>query len=470
MKMKQLYIGVLLLILGSSVCTGQQYQLLQSLTTSGGGTASSVSYTNITTIGQTFAGQDSSSSYHQGSGFWSEYQGLKNYLGCTYSFARGWNMISIPESVADYRKIILYPGAASEAFAYVRGYHTKDTLTRGLGYWLKFGTARDIRVVGVSIQTDTVPVANGWNMIGSVGNPVDTANIASVGTVTVASTYFGYNHGYYAADTIRPGKAYWVKTRGGGQLILGPTSVVSASAKPAHSETDLGKLNTISFKSPSVDGDKAKELTFYFGVDKKTDVDRYELPPVPPPGVFDARFGTNRYVEVINEQQSGPVQIPLLIQTDEKQVTMSYEIKDQARTKYSIVEKQGTKELSRHKLSQKGELTLDGLGEKSYSLRMEQIPSAYALYQNYPNPFNPTTTIRFDLPVRSQVTLKIYNILGQEVRTLLNNEVVDEGQQSAEWHAYEGGIASGTYFYRIQSTSVADGRSYTNVKKMLLLK
>jgi len=100
------------------------------------------------------------------------------------------------------------------------------------------------------------------------------------------------------------------------------------------------------------------------------------------------------------------------------------------------------------------------------------LPQEYALYQNYPNPFNPTTTIRFDLPANSVVTLKVYNLLGQEVSTLLNAQRMTEGTQAVEFNA--GNLASGVYFYRIISQRAdgdgVGGVAYQTVKKMLLLK
>ncbi len=85
----------------------------------------------------------------------------------------------------------------------------------------------------------------------------------------------------------------------------------------------------------------------------------------------------------------------------------------------------------------------------------------YLLYQNYPNPFNPTTTIGFDLPRNSEVTLKIFNILGEEVTTLLSGSLLS-GSYKYEWDASE--LASGMYFYILKA---GDFR-YT--RKMLLMK
>jgi hypothetical protein len=89
-------------------------------------------------------------------------------------------------------------------------------------------------------------------------------------------------------------------------------------------------------------------------------------------------------------------------------------------------------------------------------------PLVYSLAQNYPNPFNPSTQIEFSLPKQSAVTLKVYNILGQEVATLLGNTTMTGGTHSVMFNAR--GLASGMYFYRLQAGS------FTDVKKMLLLK
>ncbi|MDP2207277.1 MAG: T9SS type A sorting domain-containing protein, partial [Bacteroidota bacterium] len=89
------------------------------------------------------------------------------------------------------------------------------------------------------------------------------------------------------------------------------------------------------------------------------------------------------------------------------------------------------------------------------------VPDEFELMQNYPNPFNPTTTIRFGLHSASYVTLKIFNIFGQEVATLIN-EKRDAGQHSVQWNA--SGIASGVYFYRMTAGK------FTEMKKMILLR
>ncbi len=89
------------------------------------------------------------------------------------------------------------------------------------------------------------------------------------------------------------------------------------------------------------------------------------------------------------------------------------------------------------------------------------VPMVYELGQNYPNPFNPSTTIRFSIPEAGLVTLKVYNLLGQEVATLLNNEQAS-GVYEATFDASK--LSSGIYFYTLEA------KNFTSTKKMVLLK
>jgi hypothetical protein len=90
------------------------------------------------------------------------------------------------------------------------------------------------------------------------------------------------------------------------------------------------------------------------------------------------------------------------------------------------------------------------------------IPKEFKLRQNYPNPFNPLTKISFDLPKRSQVSLKIYDFLGREIVTLVKNEEMSVGSYTRQWNATN--MTSGIYFYRLQAGS------FTETKKLIFLK
>ena len=90
-----------------------------------------------------------------------------------------------------------------------------------------------------------------------------------------------------------------------------------------------------------------------------------------------------------------------------------------------------------------------------------KLPASFELMQNYPNPFNPTTNIRYDIPKAAKVTLKIYDILGREVKTLVNT-IQSPGQYTVAFNAQD--LASGVYFYQIHAGS------FVATKKLMLVK
>ena len=106
--------------------------------------------------------------------------------------------------------------------------------------------------------------------------------------------------------------------------------------------------------------------------------------------------------------------------------------------------------------------TLTSIGEQEN----EQIPYAFDLKQNYPNPFNPSTTIEYSVPKSGNVTLKIYNTLGQLVSTLID-ENFKPGEYSYNWNA--GNFASGIYYYQVTMED-SKGNVLTKSKKLILLK
>ena len=123
------------------------------------------------------------------------------------------------------------------------------------------------------------------------------------------------------------------------------------------------------------------------------------------------------------------------------------------------------------------EITSGGLQDGNYglnrisspvSVQIETRPEVYALENNYPNPFNPETTIKYQLPDAGEVTLEVYNMLGQVVRTLVEREFQSAGRYNYKWDATNDSgqsLSSGVYFYRITA-----GQEFQSHKRMLLLK
>jgi hypothetical protein len=169
--------------------------------------------------------------------------------------------------------------------------------------------------------------------------------VTSIPPGLITSQFYGYNGSYTPADSIRPGRGYWVKVNQAGKLVF-------ATGVTMTSKTDLIRI-----------------------------VPSTELPPPPP--------------------------------------------------------------------------------ESEISNPRSAIPREFVLEQNYPNPFNPLTVIRYSLMVNSYVTLKVYDVLGREVATLVD-ERLDAGYK--EIHFDAGGLPSGVYLYKLVAGS------FQNVKKMLFVK
>ncbi|MHB8930890.1 MAG: ice-binding family protein, partial [Melioribacteraceae bacterium] len=127
---------------------------------------------------------------------------------------------------------------------------------------------------------------------------------------------------------------------------------------------------------------------------------------------------------------------------------------------YSFVDKNLQVGKLQYRLKQ---IDLDGVFEYSDVVELEvKPPKQFTIYQNYPNPFNPTTNISYEIPVKSNVVLKVYDVLGSEVAVLVNEEK-PQGRYQVEFKASH--LPSGIYFYSLNA-----GNNDPIMKKMILLK
>jgi hypothetical protein len=118
-------------------------------------------------------------------------------------------------------------------------------------------------------------------------------------------------------------------------------------------------------------------------------------------------------------------------------------------------------------MAENGPLTVGiNASDAVLTISEELLPKTFALHQNYPNPFNPVTTLRYDLPEQANVNIIIYDMLGRQVRTLLN-QTQDSGFKSVIWNAtndFGKPVSAGVYLYQIQAGE------FVQTKKMVLLK
>ena len=390
-------------------------------------------------------------------------------LGIQVPFTASWNLLSIPVTGSNGLVSVLFPTAVSEAFAFtLGGYLGGDHMIPGFGYWLKFNSTDTASIAGLPIEDDTVDVNAGWNLIGSISQSIPVSGVSGLGT-TIQSDLFGYNNIYSVIDTIKPGTAFWVKVDAVGKLRLSRSlGMAGINTKQTQSDKKYEMLDHLEF----VDA-RGLHQSLYFGSEEnRTSANQhFELPPTPPAGAFDVRFASQQMVEVFSSQIQKSQKQSIIISSEAYPVTVKWEVLPNTSQRYKLQIQDGKKIVKDVPLSGVGSIRLEDSEIKKLNLVLRNnssVPLRFALHQNYPNPFNPITTIEYQLPVESRVSVKIFNVLGQVIQ-VLKDEIQSAGYESVDWNASD--IASGLYFYKLEATSTSDPNiQFTQIRKMLLLK
>jgi len=295
---------------------------------------------------------------------------------------------------------------------------------------------------GINIVTHN-PIAGvaGWNLIGGYENIATVSAITTIPSGLQQGAVYGYSSGYTTPATMNPGYGYWIKLSAAGQIIL-PAALAKGDGKVAEFfKEDWGKI---------VLTDAAGISYTLYAVKGEVDLDNYEMPPAPPTGMFDVRFGSNRIAEDINSSvqsidMSG-VTYPLTVRVEGMDMRLMDETGKTVNVNLKSGESVAINDATIEKLMVSGEL----------------VPTVYSLEQNYPNPFNPSTVIEFSLPENvNNVMLSIYNVLGEKVAELVNTGLT-AGKYSYQWNAKN--VATGMYIYELRTDK------FVEMKKMLLLK
>jgi hypothetical protein len=393
--------------------------------------------------------------------------------------ATNWNMVSlpvsnpIPDDSVKHIFVNLHP-SVQFAYAFVNNYVVRHVLTNGPGYWIKSAQSYTQNITGTRRDTATVGVGAGWNMIGSISSTIDT----SVGHVTPSVSglrtlgvpFYKFTNTYVAATTIDPGLGYWVKATQAGSFFMHATTPAGKveGERSLRRGRSADELNTLTIS----DGNGVSQ-TLYFGADATGEIPSYELPPLPPAGSFDVRFASpegGMLVKTHPMDMHKATDAPILIQSSAYPLTIAWKV-SASDVVYELVYGEGL----RQTLSGGGTVKINNPEVTRLTLRINEnpdgTPTEFALDQNYPNPFNPTTNISYALPVASKVVVEIFNVIGQNVRTIANDEQA-AGRHVVEWDGEDDSgnrLASGVYFLRL-SANGKDSRSFRQVMKLLMLK
>lgn len=366
----------------------------------------------------------------------------------TVSLNAGWNLLSVPISLTNMSFSSIFPEATSSAYTFDNGYQTATSAELGKGYWLKFNQALNKNLAGTPQSFVQVNVKSGWNLIGPLHNDIPVANITTNPPNIIQSFFYGYNNGYQTATTLEKGKGYWVKVSSNGTMTI-PTTFVKDETSSLISDllSEFEQLSNGAKLVFSIDDGSKRELYLSNIKSSKT----FELPPVPPSQIFDVRFSDNSLVKSIDVKN-----YLVNIQGVNSTLKIGLENIEAILKIYNPL----TGELLA--VSNNGVVKLNQSNLNQVRIEIESLPLAFNLFQNYPNPFNPKTKISFTLEKDGLTKLIVYNQLGQEIKTIVN-EFLNAGKLY-EYEFDGSNLTSGTYFVRLSQGT------FSRVIKISLMK
>ena len=374
------------------------------------------------------------------------------------------------------------------------GYTYDGILAETEGYWL--GTVQDatIDVKGTPVDSNfTMSLSQGWELI---SNPLvldvsvdsltftkdaTTKTHAEAVTAGWVNSIYGYSGtGYASATTFSPWSGYWMAVLETGVDMTFPIHRHDGSGSARSREDDW----MITFDA-QVDG--ANDGTTMIGY-AETATDGFDAehdavqPPNPPGPDYVSLFITHpEWNYPLGDKFAKDIRasIPadeykewlLSIESSESDVQLNWtlmDIPDDYEVGYNIddgIYFNDMRSVGTINISADTEIIVR-VGSQVLGIDDETIPEVFALHQNYPNPFNPITTLRYDLPEQSMVNIIIYDLLGRQVKSLVN-QTQDAGFKSVIWNAtndYGKPVSAGVYLYQIQAGE------FVQTKKMVLLK
>ncbi len=386
------------------------------------------------------------------------------------------------------------------SFKWINGAYQENAgnLALGSAVWL-------ISKEGASINTSngystalltgkTINLANGWNQVGNPYNmPIqltDDSQVQLSGTVEQKLYQYSGGENYTESTIMQPGSGYWIYSSGSGTIKINPIFGFNSSSKQLASKTTIGWKATIEVVAGL---QRDKVTAFGLHPEASNGYDRRDFHEPPVIGEYISAYFKHPEAGSLNEdirlEGEDLYTWPLAIQTNQRGIAeisipdiygipnylevklydpvsrIVYNMRDEASIR---ITSQGSENPYYLELlvgsSEQIEDQLDAMGV---------VPSTFELAQNIPNPFNPVTNIRVSLVEEANVTLKVYNLLGEEMNTLVLNRSLGKGNHRFIWAGKDDNgnqLPSGVYLYRMEVNSLQGQRLYQSTKKMILMK
>jgi hypothetical protein len=417
---------------------------------------------------------------------------------------RGWNLMGIPLIPADSTiSAVLADDISGQFWVFVypplAGYEQPADLTLGNGFWLAVPADCFVDVIGAPVtEPHTTPLAPGFNMISNPivvpvpkdslkfqkdGNTVGYAQAISNGWIPGGIwAYDKTINNYRSVDTLQIFQGYWLGAiqPGVGMIVTPPgcNQLPALSRKPitqyAEKQNAGDWIVQISTSTAS-----STDPSLKFGM-RPLATDGYDAmfdllkPPAPPTDKYvESYFSHRDWIPILGSKFSSDIRSPRSRQVwvfyvkvlENTTVTLSWD----ASTVPADLEMVDNTNATTVNLANTRCYTFNGEGTRMFTINARTTavnengttPTSFKLEQNYPNPFNPTTNISFSLPSRSFVSLKVFDLMGREVATLVSEEL-SAGNHLRQWNAMD--MPSGVYFYRLQADK------FTETKGLILLR
>ena len=386
------------------------------------------------------------------------------------------------------------------SFKWINGAYQENAgnLALGSAVWL-------ISKEGASINTSngystallsgkTINLSNGWNQVGNPYNfPIQLTDDSQVQlSTTVEQKLYQYSGGenYTESTIMQPGSGYWIFSSGSGTIKINPIFGFISSDKQLASKTTVGWKATIEVVAGL---QRDKVTAFGLHPEASNGYDRRDFHEPPVIGEYISAYFKHPEAGSLNEdirlEGEDLYTWPLAIETNQRGIAEIsipdiYGIPNYLEVKlYDPVSRivyNMRNEASIRITSQGSEYPyyLELLVGSSEQIEdqldaMGIVPSTFELAQNIPNPFNPVTNIRVSIVEEANVTLKVYNLLGEEINTLALNRSLSKGNHRFIWAGKDDNgnpLPSGVYLYRMEVNSPHGHQLYQSTKKMVLMK
>ncbi|MEX0662974.1 MAG: right-handed parallel beta-helix repeat-containing protein [Balneolaceae bacterium] len=382
----------------------------------------------------------------------SEHSNIRSYVNENVVANTSWQLSSIPLGSAT---------VASEMatiFGYSNSYITTESLEHSKGYWIKTKTfdTEIIPAVGVGLDSTSVILNKGWNLIGSLSDTISVSVLKDVDEVlTNAPVYSFSNNQYEETKQIIPNSGHWIFASDSGRVDLSIYSVEPDPTKGA----EAGKVESKIDDGPKIkftSGDESSEIIVSNEYLSAEDRYPFMLPPISPDPILDIR--TTDHTRLMNNEPTQlelrSVNFPVHVEVEGLEENFEYAYR-------LTVEKEGEQRAIDLVPGQPNVLSEEYDYISLEKIHVDELITEHKLMPNYPNPFNPTTTIHYQVREQSDVKIEVYDVIGRRVQIL-----ADGNQFSGEYRVNfdARNLASGVYLIRFIAGNHMD------VQKMTLIK